>query len=150
MNRVSHICGFWFIFLTFCMQRRHVLYNHNVTCQKKRSGLWENKPPSFSPALWWVYCFAWQRLPLCCWALEVCVVSNLKFKPWCEAASNRCFRNRKGENKTDLHWNRLILLLYCFFHFKILKTADFLWSFREIFTLKPQKWKVKKTKKIPQ
>ncbi len=45
MNRASHICGFWFIFLTFCMQRRRVLYNHNVTRQKKRSGLWENKPP---------------------------------------------------------------------------------------------------------
>lgn len=59
MNHVSHICSFRFIFLTFCMQRRHVLFNHNVTCQKKRSGLWENtNTSSLPPSLWWLYCFA--------------------------------------------------------------------------------------------
>lgn len=51
MNRASHIRGFWFIFLTFCMQRRRVLYDHNVTRQKTRSGLWENKLPSFSSSV---------------------------------------------------------------------------------------------------
>lgn len=35
MNRASHVCGFWFISLTFCMQRRRVPYNRNVTRQKK-------------------------------------------------------------------------------------------------------------------
>lgn len=77
MNRASHTGGCWFIFLTFCMQRRRVLYNHNVTRQKTRSGLWENEPPSCSPPLWWVHCFAAWWLLLFCWALEVNAASTL-------------------------------------------------------------------------
>lgn len=117
MNRASHICGFWFIFLTFCMQRRRVLYNHNVTRQKKRSGLWENKPPAFSP-LWWVHCFASQRLLLYCWASEVYVASDLNCKPRREVADIICDANithrRWVDKKSEIspaNWHRSLLKL---------------------------------------
>lgn len=112
MNRASHICGFWFIFLTFCMQRRRILYNHNVTRQKKRSGLWENKPPLFfSPPLWWVYCFASQWRLLYCWALEVHVASDLKFMPRCEVAYVWCSEWIQLWHLSHLQWRRLISLI---------------------------------------
>lgn len=78
MNRVSHACGFWFIFLTFCMQRRHVLYNHNVTRQKKRSGLWENKPPAF-PLMSLLFCLTVAAFIL---LSTESFSSKLKFSTW--------------------------------------------------------------------
>lgn len=82
--------------------------------RKKRSGLWENKPPSFSPPRWWVYCFASQWLLLYCWALEVYVARNLTFVPRREEACDRgCFdytQKSSGQKEYDflsLCWRRL-------------------------------------------
>lgn len=85
--------------------------------RKKRSGLWENKPPSFSPPRWWVYCFASQWLLLYCWALEVYVARNLTFVPRREEACDRgCFdytQKSSGQKEHDflsLCWRRTVII----------------------------------------
>lgn len=76
MNRASHKRGLWFIFLTFCMQRRRVRRNRaNVTSRKTRSGLWEKKyntPPLLSPpATSPLFCLLVLVAFFFPWALEV-------------------------------------------------------------------------------
>lgn len=70
INRATHRCRFWFILLTFRMQRSAVWFSQTVIHQRRRSGLGENKPAS-DLQLRWAHRFMAHLLLLFCWSLKV-------------------------------------------------------------------------------